>query len=58
MTYDYQIWHGDTFGGVNSNVANQADAGDVITSRSRDKLKPLYLHYYSAYGHHSWQDDD
>ena len=25
--------------------------------RSRDKLKPLYLHYHSAHGHQTWQDD-
>ena len=24
--------------------------------RSRDKLKPLYLHYHSTYGHQTWQD--
>ena len=24
---------------------NEAGAGDAITSRSRDKLKSLYLHY-------------
>ena len=26
--------------------------------RSRDKLKPLYLHYHSAFVHQSWQDGD
>ena len=25
--------------------------------RSHDKLKTLYLHYYNAYGHKTWQDD-
>ena len=25
-------------------------------ARSRDKLKPLYLNYYSTYGHENWQD--
>ena len=28
----------------------------TVTSRSRDKLKALYLHYKSAYGHQTWQD--
>ena len=23
-------------------------------SLPRDKLKPLYLHYHSAYGHETW----
>ena len=27
-------------------------------ARSRDKLKPLYLHYHIAYGHQNWQDDN
>ena len=36
--------------------SNQASAGDVITSRSNDKLKTLYLHYQSAYGYKMWQD--
>ena len=27
-------------------------------SRSRDKLKPLYLHKNYAYGHQTWQDGD
>ena len=31
-----------------------AGAGDVLTSRSRDKLKSLYLKYQSVYGHHTW----
>ena len=26
-------------------------------SRSRDKLKSLYLHYRNVYGHKIWQDD-
>ena len=43
-------------GGFDSNETTQADAGDVITSRSRDKLKTLYLNYESAYGHQSWED--
>ena len=24
--------------------------------RTRDKLKPLHLQYYSVYGHQTWQD--
>ena len=43
-------------GGFDSNETTQADAGDVITSRSRDKLKTLYLNYESAYGHQTWED--
>ena len=27
-------------------------------ARSRDKLKPSYIQYQSAYGHHTWQDGD
>ena len=23
--------------------------------RSRDKRKPLYIHYHSAYGHQAWE---
>ena len=30
----------------------------TVLTRSRNKLKPLYLHYYSAYGHQTWQDGD
>ena len=37
-----------------SNETNQGGAGDIITSRSRDKQK--YLHYQSAYGHQTWED--
>ena len=29
---------------------------DAITSKSRDKLKKLYLVYQGAYGHQTWQD--
>ena len=25
-----------------------------LKSRSRDDLKPLYLHYHSAYGNETW----
>ena len=55
-TYDHQIWQACTSTGVYSNETNQAGAGDVITSRSHDKLKILYLHYQGAYGHQTWQD--
>ena len=41
---------------VDSNEINQAGAGDVITSRSHDKIKTLYLHYQSVSGHQTWQD--
>ena len=27
-------------------------------ARSRDKRKPLYLHYHSDYNHQTWQVDD
>ena len=27
-------------------------------ARSRDRLKPLYLHYHSVYGHQTWQVGD
>ena len=50
-TYDYQIWQGWTSTGFDSEETNQAGAGEVITSRSNDKLNTLYLHYMSAYGH-------
>ena len=53
-TYDHQIWQAGTSTGFDSNKTNQAGTGDVITSRSRDKLK-TYLHYQSAYGHQTWQ---
>ena len=41
---------------INSNETNQAGAGDVITSRLRDKLKTLYRHYRyrSVYSHQTW----
>lgn len=44
MTYDHQIWHGDTAGEGDLNEINQAGAAGVIMSRSRDKLKTC-LHY-------------
>ena len=27
-------------------------------ARSRDKLKPLYLHSQSVFSHHTWKDGD
>ena len=51
--YDLQIWQAGTSTGFDS---NQAGAVDVITSRSHDKLKTLYLYYQSAYGYQTWQD--
>ena len=47
----YQILQVGISMGVDSNETNRAGACDVITSRSYDKPKPLYLHYHSAYGH-------
>ena len=29
-----------------------------VLSKSRDKLKVLYLHYHSAYGRQNWQSGD
>ena len=45
--------------GLDSNQTNQASAGDVITSRSRDKIK-IYRGdiNQSAYSHQTWQDDN
>ena len=47
-TYDHQIWQACTSTEFNSSKANQAGTGDVITSRSRNKLKQLHLHYHSV----------
>ena len=44
--------------GFELNEANQAGAYKVIMSRSHEKLKSLYLNYYSAYGHQTRQDDN
>ena len=55
-TYDHQIWQTGASAGLDSNETNQAGAGDAITARSRDKLKALYLHYQSVYGHQTRQD--
>ena len=57
MTYDHQIWQAGTSTGIHSSDTNQAGAGDVIMSKSRDKIK-TYLNYQSAYGHQTWQDDN
>ena len=37
------------------NETNLTGAGDVM-SRSCDELNTLYLHYQSAYNHHTGQD--
>ena len=55
-TYDQQIWKAHTSRGFDLSNTNQAGAGDVLTSWSRDKLKTLYLDYLSAYGHQTWLD--
>ena len=52
------MWQAGTSTGVDSNKINQAGAGGAIPSRSRDKLKILYLHFQCAYGHQTWQDDN
>ena len=49
-----KIWRAGTSAGFHSNKTNQAGAGNVITSRSRGKLKSLQLHYGSSYGHQTW----
>ena len=54
-TYDNEIQQTGTSREGDLNETSQADVGDVITSRSRDKLK-TYIHYQSAYGHQTWQD--
>ena len=45
-----------TSAGFDSNETNQTGAGDIITSRSCDKLKALYVLYQSVYSHQTWQD--
>ena len=54
-TYDHQICQAGTSTGFDSNETNQASAGDVITSRSCEKLKK-YLCYQSAHGYRTWQE--
>ena len=48
-TCDYQILQAGTSRGAHSNETNKVGTSDVITSRSCDKRKPVYLHYHSAY---------
>ena len=50
-TYDHKIRQASTSTGFHSNETNQAGAGNAITSRSHDKLKPWYIHYQNVYGH-------
>ena len=56
MIYDHQIWQAGTSKRGAANEINQTCAGDVIFSRSGDKLKTLCLHYKSVYGYQPWQD--
>ena len=55
-TYDHQVRQAGTSTEFDSNETNQAGAGDVIRSRSCEKLKTLYLHYQSACSHITGQD--
>ena len=50
-TYSHQIWQAGTSAGFDSNETNETGTDDVITSRLHDKLKALYLHCHSVYGH-------
>ena len=52
MTYGHQICQASKSREGDSNETKQTGAGDIITSKSLDKL---YLHYGSAYGHQTWQ---
>ena len=54
--YGYQIWLAGTSKGFDASDTNESGASDVITSRSIDKLKSLYLRYHCAYGQQTWQD--
>ena len=45
---DRKPWQAGASRGVDLNETNQPGAGDVITSRLRDKLKTFCLHYQSA----------
>ena len=45
MTSAHRNWQANTYRRVDSNETNQASVGDIIISRSCDKLKTLYLHY-------------
>ena len=53
-TYNHQIRQADTSRGVESNETNHAGADGIITSRPRDKIKTLYLHYQISNGHQTW----
>ena len=48
-TYAHKILQASTSIKTDSNETNQTDAGDAITSKSRDKLKILYLHYHNGH---------
>ena len=50
-TYDHQIWQAGTSTGFNWNETNQTRAGDIIMSRSHDKLKTSTTRV-------PWQDGD
>ena len=54
-TYDHEIRQAGITTGFDSNKTNKAGAGNVITSRLRDKLK-TYLHCQSNHDHQTWQD--
>ena len=58
MTYNHRIWQEGTSRGVDSSKTNQASFGDVITWKSSDKLKTLYLHYHNVYGYKTLRDLD
>ena len=53
--FHYQIWQTSRSRGVDINETNEAGACD-ITSRSRDKLKSIYLNYLDDCGLQIWQD--
>ena len=50
------MWQAVASTAFDSNYTNQAGGGDVIMSRSREKLKTLFLHYQSTCGHQILQD--
>ena len=54
-TYDHQIWQAGTSTKFDSNETNQPGTGGVITSRSRDRLKALYLQNQITYGYQAGQ---
>ena len=55
ISIDISISIAGTSREVESNVTNQAGAGNVTTSRSLDKLKS-YIHYQRSYRHQPWLD--